>query len=122
MLKVLEKTHNTATVQFTGADLKKWYAELGEKRVYICHVLESVVTDANVSRKKFLTPHSQDLINQFRELVPNRFKVKKSASSVMTLHLQRRYFSKSGANDAFHTRVNFLKCIPDDHVFTVLFD
>lgn len=122
MLKVLEKTRNSVTVQFTGADLKKWYAELGEKRVYICHVLEKIVTDACLCSKSFLTPHSHDLIDQFRKLVPSRFKVKKSASSVMTLHLQRRYFSKSGANDAFHTRVNFLKCIPDDHVFTVLFD
>lgn len=123
MLQVLNKTHNAATVQFTGSDLKKWYAELGEHRVYICHVLESIVTDANVSVKKFLTPHSQDLIAQLRALVPERFKVKKSASSVLALHLKRKYHSRSKAmNNAFHTRVNLLNYVPDDHVFTLTFD
>lgn len=123
MLKVLNKNHNAATVQFTGSDLKKWYAENGEGRVYICHVLEKVVTDANVCRKSFLTPNSHDLIDQFRELVPSRFKVKKSASSVLAMHLKKKYHSRSQAmNNPFHTRRNFLKYIPDDHVFTVEFD
>lgn len=122
MLQVLEKTNNTATVQFTGADLKKWYAEHGERQVFFCHVLERVVTNANVCRGKILMPHSHDLIDQFRELVPSRFKVNKSASTALTPHLRRRYVSKSGDNYGFHTRMNLLKYIPDVHVFTLTFE
>lgn len=121
MLKVLSKERNSVTVEFTGADLKKWYAEIGPRRRYICHVLESVVTDAKVCSKEFITPNSYELIAALKAVVPERFKVKGSDSPVIMNHMPKKFHSGSG-NYAFRTRLNLLKCVPDDHVFTLKFD
>lgn len=118
MLKVLEKTRNSVTVQFTGADLKKWYSEHGWTRIYICHVLEKVVEGA---LDQCLTAKSADVIDALRAAVPNRFK-NNVRTTVVDNQLLKKYVSRERYSAAYHTRVNLLKCIPDDHVFTVMFD
>ncbi len=123
MLQVLAKERNSVTVEFTGADLKKWYADLGQRRIYICHVLETVVTDAGVCEKQFITPNSHELIAALKAVVPERFKVKGSGSSVIMNHLLKRFHSDAeDVSYQFSTRMNLLKCVPDDHVFTLKFD
>jgi hypothetical protein len=123
MLKVLSKERNSVTVEFTGADLKKWYADLGPCRIYICHVLETVVRDAEVCSKEFVSPNSYELIAALKAVVPERFKVTNSGSSVIMNHLLKRFHSDAvDSSYQFSTRMNLLKCVPDDHVFTMMFD
>lgn len=106
------------TAQFTGADLKKWYAESGWTRIYICHVLEKVVEAA---LGQVLTAKSADVIDALRAAVPNRFK-KNVRTTVVDNQLLKKYVSRERFSAAYHTRVNLLNCVPDDHVFTILFN
>lgn len=120
MLQVLKKDRNSVTVQFTGADLKKWYDDLGPGLVYICHVLGTVVENAKVCSKGSVRLNSHDLIAALKAVVPERFKVDASCSTIITHHMLKRFHSCS--NDyAFRTRLNLLNRIPDDHTFTMRF-
>ena len=125
MMQVISATESKVTIQFTGSDLKAWYNEHCTQRVYICHVLEGVVTDLGVCEKGFLFPDSHEVIGQLKAIVPKRFKKTGSISSCIEKHLLRKYQSSQQhpSTEPAHvrTRKTLLKCVPDDHVFTLEF-
>lgn len=122
MLKVVDKSADSLTVEFTGADLKNWYRAVGRDRIYICHVIEQVVRDVNLHPNQFLTPDSCHLIKTLKALVPNRFTDQYSHSTVVMNHILRKYHSRAAGTSgdvSFRTRMNLLNCVPDDFVFTI---
>jgi hypothetical protein len=114
MLKLTPIAGNKYTMQFTGADLKKWYAEKGWFAIYICHVLESVVTE---TIQQELAVNSRELVTAIMAVVPERFK-QQTVSPVITMMLLKKYHSR-GEHSPFRTRLNLLNCIPDEHEFTL---
>jgi hypothetical protein len=119
MLQVLAKGRNIATIQFTGADLKKWYGEFGKEAVFFCHVMGSVMKHYAGTCRMY--PNSDMVIEDMRKLAPKRFKAPVTWSRTIDNNLKLKYVpgGKVGGTDvSFRLRVNLLKCIPDDHVFT----
>lgn len=118
MLKILTPTCKSLTMQFTGADLKAWYAEHGDGYVYICHVLGRVLETSFRPTARNGMIESSEVINALKVAVPNRF-LKKTCgmSSVITNHMLNKYISRAEVGSK--TRRNLLKHVPDDFVFTI---
>lgn len=118
MLQVLSKGRNAAVIQFTGADLKQWYKEFGDENKFFCHIITKVVRlNADLPQ---MYPDSEMVIGEFRKLVPHRFKAPVKWSRTIDNNLKSKYLTgKVGDTGvSYRSRVNLLKCVPDDHVFT----
>lgn len=117
MLKIVGSTEYTTTVQFTGADLKEWYRELGQESVFICHVTMKKVSEILCRPWAGSCIESRDMINELRRAVPNRFMKTPSASSTVHRHMLKKYRSRVNFG-SYHTRSNLIGCVPDDFIFT----
>lgn len=118
MLQVLSQSRNTAVVQFTGADLKHWYKEFGAQCPFFCNIITKVVR-LNAGLHS-MHPDSEMVIGEFRKLVPHRFKAPVKWSRTIDNNLKSKYLTGEVGETgvSYKSRVNLLKCIPDDHVFT----
>jgi hypothetical protein len=119
MLQVVQNTNGIMTVQFNGADLKKWYACHGWTKIYICHVVKEILVEQHlIPKNSYAMAESRDLINALREAVPNRFTARPVRGSVVVNYLLRKYVSNAGGSGV-RTRANLVNCVPDSFMFTV---
>jgi hypothetical protein len=97
-------------VEFTGAELKKFYKE--QDQYFICSAIRNEYT------KQFgveMHPTSESVILSIRQAVPNRFKKNdpESCKNVMGAWLLMKY---ANANNC---RQRVIALVPDDFVFTI---
>lgn len=124
MLTIIEKTANTATVEFSGEHLKKWYAEYGNEFCFICRVIGYVFREQqNIASRKLYKPNSAFVVNEFRNLFPKRFKKPVAWEDSIGYSLKSKYSGGKGGkpgcySDPIRSRSNMIKLIPDDHIFT----
>lgn len=96
MLNILGQFRNTARIQFTGKDLKTWYAKFGKDKIYICSVIHYIFKEQTALSGYY--PNSNNVIKDMRELVPIRFKKPVSWSMTIDNNLKSKYVSnKPGA-------------------------
>ena len=79
----------------------------GVRSAWICHVLAE-----NFGGDDDYHPKSLEVIQQFKDVLPNRFMKRRICGSLITTQLRQKYV------DVADPRLSLLKAIPPDHVFT----
>lgn len=124
-MKVLATTRHSTTVEFTGKELREIYAQRGADCVFICHVMGKAVKDITNRPGIPQYPDSKVVISELRALVPKRFKTELVPwSQTIDNNLKSKYLGGAIGTPgvSLRCRINLLKHIPDDHVFTWTFE
>lgn len=111
-MKIITQTapNQNGVVEFTGAELKKFYVENGS--FFICSAIKAEYW------RKFgfeMHPTSESVILSLRQAVPSRFRKTdpKSCKNVLGAWLLSKY-----ANSA-RSREHTIQAVPDSFVFTI---
>ena len=102
---------NVIEIKITCRELTELYISAKQCQVvrsfWICQVLaENFGDDGDYH------PKSLEVIQQLKDVLPNRFMKRRICGSLITTQLRQKYV------DVADPRLSLLKAIPPDHVFT----
>lgn len=102
-------SNHVKEVEITCQELTEIYRQYKERTlgpVWFCDVIIRTFGEG------MYFPESHEVIQQFTDVVPNRFIKGRTSSCIITQRMLRKYA------EVKDPRLSLLKAIPEDHVFT----